>query len=80
MKHEPGKLIQTKFIGPTNTKGSRVRASDGEGNRVVISWDHRQSPEENHRDAAVTLAHKMNWVKPTMFGWHKHCAYHGWLR
>lgn len=35
------KAITTTFHGPTNTRGSRIVASDQDGNRVTVSKVHR---------------------------------------
>jgi hypothetical protein len=53
--------IQTKFLSPTNSRGSRVKAFAAAGS-VTISWDHRLNPENNHRAAAEMFANRMNWV------------------
>lgn len=51
--------IQTKFIGPTNTKGSRVKATCWLGS-VTVSWDHSQDSESNHREAIAAMVNKLN--------------------
>ena len=56
------KAIFTKYHGPTNVKGSRVSASDSDGNRVTLSWDCALNTDQNHRRAAVALCHKMKWA------------------
>ncbi len=65
------KAIVTKYHGPTNTKGSRISASDQDGNRVTISYDHASS--HPHRDAARALLQKMNWDGV----WHEGSLAHG---
>ena len=47
--------IETKFIGPTNHKGSRisVRWSDGDGDRKIYAWKSEFGPEKNHTEAAM---------------------------
>ena len=52
------KAIMTKYHGPTNTRGSRVSASDSDGNRVSIPY---QSEGSSHDAAAIKLCRKMNW-------------------
>lgn len=52
--------IVTKWIGPTNTKGSRVKAKAAAGS-LTVSWDHSKGVEENHTAAAKALASKLNW-------------------
>lgn len=57
--------ILTKYIGPTNHRGSRVKAYTDQGRHstsVTISWDDALNPDQNHRMAALTLAEKMAWV------------------
>ena len=61
------KAIQTKYLGPTNNRGSRIKAFDCDGNSVTISYDSSKNSDANHRTAAVTLAEKMNW-KGTISG------------
>lgn len=55
------KAIETHYIGPTNTKGARIVASDGYGNRVTISYPYELSGEAVHHKAAVALCEKMKW-------------------
>ena len=55
------KAIVTKFHGPTNCKGSRITASDEDGNRITISYPYELSGEECHRRAAQALCDKMKW-------------------
>lgn len=60
--------IQTKFIGPTNSRGSRVKAttldknpSTGRPDSITISWDHALNAHNNHRQAAKALAERNGW-------------------
>ena len=55
------KAITTKYHGPTSTRGSKVSASDKDGNRVSIPYDHALNSEEAHRKAAVAFCAKMKW-------------------
>lgn len=59
--------IQTKYLGPTNHLGARVKATDGK-NSVTVSWDHALSSEKNHNVAAGELAIKMGWEGPWASG------------
>lgn len=52
--------IQTRYIGPTNTRGSRVKAT-AEAGSVTLSWDNALNATDNHRVAAETLARKYGW-------------------
>lgn len=55
------KAIETRYLGPTNTKGARIVASDGDGNRATIGYPHELSGEAVHRKAAEALCQKMGW-------------------
>lgn len=55
------KCIRVKYVGPTNTKGSRYIADDGDGNRVIVGIDHSMSCEENAERAAQALVKKLGW-------------------
>ena len=53
--------IETKFHGPTNTKGARVSARmHGMAKRVEIPWDHALSVTTNHQRAALYLLEKLD--------------------
>ena len=58
------KAILTKYIGPTNTRPSRIKASDCDGNSVTISYPHELSGEAAFRKAADALCLKMGWKGP----------------
>ena len=53
--------ILTKFIGPTNYRGARVKAFTTSGLRIIVPWDHALNVEENHDAAAIALCRKMGW-------------------
>jgi hypothetical protein len=52
--------IQTKWLGPTNTRGSRVKAWC-QAKSITLSWDHALNADRNHAVAAQTLARKLGW-------------------
>lgn len=54
--------ITTKYIGPTNTKGSRVKATTESGVSITLSWDSSLNSDENHVRAAKRLCSKMDWL------------------
>ena len=56
------KAIETRYAGPTDTRGSRIIATDSDGNRAVISYPHELSGEAVHRAAADALCTKMHWA------------------
>lgn len=53
--------IVTKFLGPTNNRGSRVKASAFAGS-IIVSWDYSKGVDDNHYAAALALALKLEWV------------------
>jgi hypothetical protein len=52
--------IVTKFIGPTNTRGSRIKATAAAGS-VTVAYEHALNIEANHARAAEALANKFKW-------------------
>lgn len=52
--------IQTKWFGPSNVRGSRIKATADAGS-VTVPWDYALSVEENHQRAADRLADKYGW-------------------
>ena len=55
--------IVTKWLGPTNVRGSRVKATASAGS-VTVPWDHKLGIEDNHRAAAYALRDKFGWNDP----------------
>ncbi len=64
--------ITTKYLGPSNVRGSRVKATAAAGS-VTLHWDHSLNPEANHREAAAALAIKYGWDGR----WHGGCNHDG---
>ena len=56
--------IQTKYLGATNTKGSRIKATAAAGS-IVISYPHELSGQAVHRAAAEQLVKKLGWDQPS---------------
>ena len=54
------KYISPKYISPTNTKGSRIRATC-EAKSIIVNWDYDLCIEQNHRQAAKKLTHVLGW-------------------
>jgi len=63
MKHGIRQAIETKYHGPTNSRGSRVSVVTGSGIRRSYGWDDGLNPEDNHVAAAVKLAKELGWIK-----------------
>jgi len=53
--------IITKYIGPTDTKAARIKATCASGSKTV-AWDHAWDTGANHRIAAVELATKLGLI------------------
>lgn len=53
--------IETRYLGPTNTKGARIVATAQTGNRVVIPFDTSLTFDENCAAAAKALRSKLKW-------------------
>lgn len=53
--------IVTKYIGPTNFRGSRVKAWCEAGS-VTLSWDDALDVNGNHTAAARRLATQLGWA------------------
>lgn len=63
--------IRTRFYGPTNHRGARIRATSAGGTSVTIDHDDALSSEDNHRAAVEKLATKLGWRNdyvPGFFG------------
>ena len=52
--------IVTKYIGPTNVRGSRVKASAQAGS-IILNWDDALNSDANHCAAAIALATRLDW-------------------
>jgi len=50
--------ISTKYLGPTNTKPARIKATTGGGYSLTIPYSYDGNP---HMAAAQMLARKMGW-------------------
>ena len=57
------KAITTKYLGPTDCRGSRIKAYDEDGNSVTIPYPyHLPLGEAMHRAAADALCEKRDWT------------------
>lgn len=54
------RAIITKFIGCTDTKGSRIKATAGR-NSATIPYPYELNEGDAHMAAAVALCNKMKW-------------------
>lgn len=59
--------IVTKYLCPTNYRGSRVKASCEAGSKVIF-WDDELDVPANHLAAAQALAQELGWTKEMIQG------------
>jgi hypothetical protein len=59
--------IETKFLGPTNHRGSRIVAKC-QAKRITVAWDHSLDVKENHRRAAEALVKALGWDDRRYYG------------
>jgi len=55
--------IQTRYLGPTNLRGSRIKAWADAGS-ITIPYPYGLSGQACHRAAAEALALKLEWDTP----------------
>lgn len=53
--------IVTKYLGPTNSRGARIKATAAAGSQTVY-YDHSLNIEANHARSAKQLAMKFGWT------------------
>ena len=53
--------IVTRYLGATNFRDSRVKATSASGLTLTLSWDHALDVDANHIAAARALATKLQW-------------------
>lgn len=51
-------IITTKFLGPTNFRPARVKATSRTGSSVIVNWDYELGTDGNHKRAASALLDK----------------------
>lgn len=62
--------IRTKFLGPTDYRGSRVRvwradsSYSDDPHAMTISWEHALNPGENHTEAVRRYVAAADWNWP----------------
>ena len=57
------KAIHTKYLGPTNHKGARIKAYTANGLSAVIAYPYALDEKHAHFDAVKALVekHGLNW-------------------
>jgi hypothetical protein len=56
---ETAAIIVTRYIGPTDHRPGRIRATSGSGKRLTVPWNHAAGILENHAAAAAALADRL---------------------
>ena len=62
------KAIRTQYFGPSNVKGSRIKATAEPRHSVTLSYDSALDSEANHAAAARALRDKMEWPEAMVGG------------
>lgn len=62
--------IITKYMGPTDFRGSRVKAT-AEAGSITIGWDDALNVDGNHLKAAKALQAKFGWTDDLIGGSYK---------
>jgi hypothetical protein len=52
--------ITTKYLGPTDKKGARIKATCDAGS-ITVSYPHELSGQDVHAFAAMALVRKLGW-------------------
>lgn len=60
--------IVTKFIGPTDHRGSRVKATAAAGS-ITVNWSYNLNTDQNHTHAARKLVEKLGWTRENAEGY-----------
>ena len=63
--------IETRYVGPTNFRGSRIVARVMESlptRKITLSYDDALGSSENHRVAAIALIRKLGWTSANGYG------------
>jgi hypothetical protein len=55
------KAIKTTILAPTDRLGTRIKATDEDGNAVILPYRHELRDDENHARAATALCEKIGW-------------------
>lgn len=55
------KAIVTKYVPPTDTKGSRISARAEGVRAVTVAYDHNLDTYDAHKKAALKLCSTMKW-------------------
>ena len=54
------KAIETKYLGPTNFRGSRIKVTDGD-NSMILGMNDALDVDDNHDQAALAFFNDLGW-------------------
>ena len=61
-KHDMSQSIVTKYLGPTNSRGARIKATIASGAKsYTMPYQYELNSEDNHTAAARELAQRLEW-------------------
>jgi len=60
------KAIETKYLGPTNTKGTRISVKAEGLKSKQYSWDYRLGVYDNYLQAATNYANELGWINDSV--------------
>jgi hypothetical protein len=69
------KVIVSKYLGPTNTKGARVKVTVPYGKSITVPWDYSLDAFFNHDKACLALLEKINMKGKVLTAWFKDGQY-----
>lgn len=52
--------ITTRYLPPTDHRGSRIKAQCDAGS-LVVPWDYSLNPDDNHDAACAALVKRLGW-------------------
>lgn len=67
-------IITAKFLGPTNTKGSRIKVSGHKSGAKYYQWDHALNPGDNYEQAFKTYLKDLVMTGPQRAQWVMACT------
>ncbi len=53
--------IITRYLGPTNHRGARIRATTASGQALTVQINHSYSDGRCHAEAALELCKRLEW-------------------
>ena len=60
--------ITTKRLSPTDTRGTRIKATSSSGISITVPWDFALGTDKNHIKAIKALKSKLDWKGSMVYG------------